>query len=678
MNKKIVLPILLSAAIGLGGTSYAKDNYDIYLNDKEYKSKEIIELDGLVYLPLRDIVETLNYKVKWNNKDKSVRIQNDKDDIELFVNNNEIKRNGKSYKLKGKNYLKDTNTYSPIDLFGQHMDIIGSYKEKSKDFYLRNPRENNIQKNSPNYDDISERIDEYLIANVKAKNFHGSVLSAKDDNIIINKGYSFANLENSLNNKTQTKFSIGSISKQFTAVGILKLYENQKIDLNETINKYLPNIKYGDKITIHQLLTHSSGLVNYTDQVELYSLKSDEKIYDEILNIINKNELIFKPGSQYQYSNTNYLLLADIIEEVSGLSYEEYMTATIFKPLKMMDTGVNYGEGDNTADATGYVGYLDVEVMDDEFLQKTLKGAGNIYSTTEDMFKWSRALDEYKIISEKTTEELLYGKHISVGGNNKVYYGYGFMIFETKDGPIYMHDGQTFGFTSLMVKYPKDDLVNIILVNNRLYDVSALEADISKIINLEKVENPTPIKAIDLEEEKLEKILGKYNVDANLYIEMKLIDDKLMAELPGQPPYEITYMGENKFILRKADASIELVEDHGEINKLIFRQLGLEYIGKKENKNLEEIVKKEKIDFTKYIGEYKLDMGHNISIFEKDEKLFAKVEGQSEIEIEHDVENKFDYLGLNIQLEFYEEKDEKMQGIKLFQLGQTFEGKRNK
>lgn len=198
--------------------------------------------------------------------------------------------------------------------------------------------------------EFKDEVAKYL----EKKPFQGTVLIEKNGEIILKQAYGYANAEDKIPNKTDTIYEIGSVTKQFTAVGIMMLVEGGSISLDDTLDKYLPEYPYASKITIRQLLNMTSGIGDFLgnksilhnlglDNAEDYFDRrmSKEITHEELLKYINKEELQFEPGTQYAYSNTNYYLLGMIIEKLSGMSYEEYITANIFKPLGMSSTSFN-------------------------------------------------------------------------------------------------------------------------------------------------------------------------------------------------------------------------------------------------------------------------------------------------------------------------------------------------
>jgi len=251
----------------------------------------------------------------------------------------------------------------------------------------------------------SEKIDELVSSYYSLGKFNGTVLVAEKGEILLSKGYGYANFEWEIPNTPDTKFRIGSMTKQFTSMLIMQLYEEGKIDLHAPITCYLKYYRKetGDSITIHHLLTHMSGIPSFTDNPE-FSDKIQFKKYEIKDFVINfcSNDLQFKPGSNYRYSNSGYFILGAIIEEVTGYSYEEELNKRIFVPLGMTGSGYDHHNVIITKRADGYRSTYDGIENAPYVNMMPPFAAGALYSTTEDLFLWDRALYSNQLINEET------------------------------------------------------------------------------------------------------------------------------------------------------------------------------------------------------------------------------------------------------------------------------------
>ncbi|WP_302632823.1 serine hydrolase [uncultured Clostridium sp.] len=327
-------------------------------------------------------------------------------------------------------------------------------------------------------DPAYEEVERYLDEESAYKGFQGVALVAQGNEIKFAKAYGNADYDDNIVNKVNTRFAIASNTKQFTAVAIMQLMEDGKINLDDTIDKYFPKFKYANQITVRELLQMRSGLVDYLNAVELYfkdeeSLKilNDyrEKAYfdeyvsdsrwtaDIILNNLYLSELQFEPGQAYDYCNTNYYLLGLIIEQASGVSYEDYIKENIFKPCGMKISSMS-------AEDTDAKGHGSVESGEIVVNPKFTFAAGNIYTNVYDLLRWERMLHTGKLLSQESYNEMITPSEDSG-------YGFGLII---SDG-IIRHSGVIDGFNSY-TEYDSAKDITIIILENYDPSTSILEA----------------------------------------------------------------------------------------------------------------------------------------------------------------------------------------------------------
>ena len=293
---------------------------------------------------------------------------------------------------------------------------------------------------------------------------NGSILVAKDGQIAVSKAYGIANVENQTPNTTDTKFLIGSITKQFTAMCILQLQERGLLNVEDRLDKYIPSFPHSKEITLHQLLSHTSGLprdIFADDLASQYNIKTEPKDLEEAVNMFNGKEmnLLFPPGENWSYSNVAYIILGYIVEKVSGETYENYLNKKIFTPLQMSNTGFGYNRKKSPKLALGYTSGMSSSLTPEEFYDFSIVpfSAGAIYSTTEDLYKWDQALYTEKLVNKETLEKI----YTNVMNN----YGYGWVINTSDNHMIYSHGGSIAGFRSNLIRQVDKDLFIVILTN---------------------------------------------------------------------------------------------------------------------------------------------------------------------------------------------------------------------
>ena len=311
------------------------------------------------------------------------------------------------------------------------------------------------------------KIESFFQKKFKQRQFNGNILFAENDQIITNKSYGFANFQEKEKLTQNHSFQLASVSKPFTAIAILQLIENGILTLNDTVEKFLPNFPYKG-ITIHQLLSHRSGLSQYT-----HFCDSPDSIWPDKDKTINNNDVIeiiskikplrnYPPDRRYYYCNTNFLLLASIVEKVTGITFREYLKSNIFSPLGMNHT-VLYDRTNFEELILPTQGYENRTPWEDVYLNGVVGDKG-IYSTTLDMFLFDQALNQNILIND-SLKKLAFSKMNKDYHQNKNY-GYGFRLkTHKKFGKIVYHTGWWKGYRSYFIKIPESNQTIIVLNN---------------------------------------------------------------------------------------------------------------------------------------------------------------------------------------------------------------------
>ncbi|MGC9367396.1 MAG: serine hydrolase [bacterium] len=425
--------------------------------------------------------------------------------------------------------------------------------------------------------DFNEEIDNLVQTYTDQNKFMGSVLVVKDDQIIISKGYGFADIAHQIENNPQTCFRIGSVTKQFTAAAILLLQEQGLISVHDPISRYIPDYPRGDEITIHHLLTHTSGIPNFTDFENFQDIMKQDFDIDEILDLFKYEHLDFSPGEKYNYSNSGYLVLSKIIEVVSEMTYSEFMQQSIFSPLGLEHTGVDDYYTIVPGKAEGYIFY-DGEYIYDDYVSMTFPlGGGAIYSTGEDLLKWEKALHTEQLLSEYS-QQLMFSSHAVISRDDPVkYYGYGWIITETDHGIRYGHSGGIQGFVCNISSYLDHDLVIIILSNNSLSPIFEILQSITAIVFNEPYQLPQEYVEIDLDPQEYRKFIGTYQYEDEIQLIVSVDDQSIYINPPGEPIAELYPLSETQFFLKVVDATVEFILENGEVQGMNFRQMGVDH-----------------------------------------------------------------------------------------------------
>jgi CubicO group peptidase (beta-lactamase class C family) len=302
------------------------------------------------------------------------------------------------------------------------------------------------------------RLDAVVQSYVQNKTFSGSVLVARGSEVVLSRGYGPANLEWNIANAPSTKFRLGSLTKQFTAASILLLEERGKLKVDDPIKAYLADVPPAwNAITIFNLLTHTSGIVNFTSLAEYRTLQLTETPPAKVIALVRDRPLDFAPGEKMSYSNTGYVILGSIIEKVAGVSYEQFLQENIFTPLGMKDSGYDSNSAIIARRAAGYspspkgpvnAGYIHMSIP---------HAAGALYSTTEDLLRWEQALFGGKVVSAASLKRML--------TPFKNDYGFGVVVHTADGHKVIDHGGGIDGFNTFLAYYPDDKLTIVVLAN---------------------------------------------------------------------------------------------------------------------------------------------------------------------------------------------------------------------
>ncbi len=330
--------------------------------------------------------------------------------------------------------------------------------------------------------ELGVRLDEYL-SRVSANGMSGVFLVAKDGEVALAKGYGLADRERGIPVTTDTVFTIGSITKQFTAAAIMKLQEDGRISVEDPIRKHLrelPRSKRG--VTIHHLLTHTSGLRR--DFGGDFAKMSSEKMVERF----GAFELESEPGVVHDYSNPGYSMLGILVERLSGRGYEQYLRDTLFEPLGMLDTGYLIPDWDKDRMAHGYTesgldwGTVADKRWADDGPHWNLRANGGVMSTIDDLYKWHLALQDESILSDESRAQL-FARHVSENPERSSYYGYGWAIFKTeRDTDLIAHNGGNGFFMADFRRYIDEDVVILLMVNDQRKISNQNQRDIRRIV----------------------------------------------------------------------------------------------------------------------------------------------------------------------------------------------------
>ncbi|WP_297332126.1 serine hydrolase domain-containing protein [Flavobacterium sp.] len=384
----------------------------------------------------------------------------------------------------------------------------------------------------------------YFAANNK---FMGSVSIREKDKVVFERAYGYADAENKIKANADTKYKIGSITKMFTSVIVFQLIEEKKLTADTKLSQFFPNIKNADSITITNLLNHTSGLYNFTNDSIFGSYVTAFQPHKSMLKKIEAYEPVFSPGSKAEYSNSNYLLLGYIIEDILKKPYKDVVEERIVKKLGLKNT-YYYGKINprrNEAYSYHYNG-TDWE-RHEEWNESVAGAAGAMQSTPTDLTTFIRALFEGKLVKKTSLDEML-----------KFDYGYGKGIFSFPFGErhFYGHNGGIENFTSSLGYYPKEGLAVALTVNGNNYDGNEIMIGILSIYYKLPYRFPN-LKTVKVAPEILKGYEGTYaSPGVPLKINIKYSNGVLMAQATGQGAFPLNPLSDNEFNFDPAGISV--------------------------------------------------------------------------------------------------------------------------
>jgi CubicO group peptidase (beta-lactamase class C family) len=425
-----------------------------------------------------------------------------------------------------------------------------------------------------------ERLDVVASSFTKDEAFMGAVLVAKGSDILLDKGYGKAVAEWNIPDSPDAKFRIGSMTKQFTAALVLLEQEEGKLSVDDPIRKYLPDSPAAwDKITIGDLLHHTSGVPNFIFDKRFFEWRMVARTPVEEMDFFKDKPLNFAPGTQWEYSNSNYMLLGMILEKVTGRRYVDLLQERILAPLGMKDSGLDDDDLILPQRAEGYQpgskGIVPVRSQSMSVAWST----GAMYSTTRDLLRWEQGLFGGKVLSAVSLKQMT----TATKGN----YGCGVFVSRKDDMEVVEHGGSIEGFNSYMIYVPARNIA-VIALSNVSGDapdkmaVKLLDVTLGKTVTLAKQRVAVPIAKADLS-----KYVGDYTISAQLSLNITASDEGLTVLATGQPPLQFSYEGEinghPQFFTRAMDAQIEFIPNAtDQVSRLVLHLSGSAMPGKRQ------------------------------------------------------------------------------------------------
>ncbi|HTB10675.1 MAG TPA: serine hydrolase [Bryobacteraceae bacterium] len=415
------------------------------------------------------------------------------------------------------------------------------------------------------------RMEQVVQPHLADHTFMGTVLVARGTEVLFSKGFGFADLERDVPNAPNTKFRLGSVTKQFTAASILLLEERGKLRVSDPVKKYMPDAPAAwDKVTIMHLLTHTSGIPNFTSFPDYPKLEPFATTPEQLVARFKDKPLEFEPGEKWNYSNSGFVLLTYLLEKISGQAYEKFVRENIFTPLGMKDSGVDSNSEVIRHRASGYVFNKD-HFENAGFVHMSIpQGAGALYSTTEDLLKWEQGLFGGKLLKAASLEKMT-----TPFKNN---YAFGVGVQTVNGHKEISHGGGIEGFNTFLAYYPDEKLTVVVLSNMNSGAPGEIAGKLAAIARGEAIKLPGERKEITLGEDVLKRYAGAYQMNNGPAMLVTLENNRLSGKLGNQQPLPLFPESQTMFFLKEVDAQIEFTAD---ASQLTLHQNGRDMVAKR-------------------------------------------------------------------------------------------------
>lgn len=503
----------------------------------------------------------------------------------------------------------------------------------------------------------------YLEEMTEMQKFTGTILLAKGDSVVFFESFGPAVSQGERMNQNDSQYLIGSITKTFTATAIMQLFEENKLSLSDPLSKYVSLFPNAENITIRHLLTHRSGIKSYTDLPDMAEWKYDDLTPAELIEKVMDTRSAFEPGSMYAYSNTNYVLLGMIIEQVSGQDFDKYIKKNILEKASMSDTGMDYDQASNLSQ--GLTPVDGTWIPENRVNPSIPFSAGGLYSSPEDMLAFSNAFFDGDFFEDQTTLDAMLNFE-------EGFYGLGVYADQTDDQIYFGHNGGIDGYSSAW-KYYKDLDLHMIILSNSFFSENeqVVDAAIHAFLN-KPIEFPKKREPVQLEVEKLKKLEGTYEIQRGFNLNVFVEGESLMARATGQNAFELFADNDSSFFAMVSGIEVDFdLDESGQAESLTLHQAGTDYRAERlEGKR--KVIELDLAELEILVGTYELQPGFNLDIFLEDGRLYGQATGQNMFELFAESRNQFYSLGTGIEIEFKFDENGETESLILYQGGGSY------
>ena len=521
---------------------------------------------------------------------------------------------------------------------------------------------------------FTEGATRYLTEHTAGSTPGVAVLVARDGKIVFQGGFGLADVAKKTPITTETKFRIGSISKQVTAAAILRLAEQGKLALGDPLEKYFPGFPHGRDITLRHLLTHTSGLHSYTEKPEFLGRVAKAIEPGKLIAWFQDDPPDFAPGAGFHYNNSAYFLLGEIVAKVSGKPFADHLRETFFDPLGMKDTGIFVNSKPPSRMASGY------SFNDGKFgpaLDWDMSwagGAGALYSTVGDLFRWNEALFGGRVVNAEwfkaaTTPVVL---PANVDGMN---YGYGLIMAAIRGLPTVGHGGGLNGWSSDLVRLPAQNCTVVVLANALppgpgIAPGVISRALVEKLLDDEIQKLPPLTEDSSVDPKGFTNFVGRFDYHGTI-MTVSVEGDALFSQLSGQDKFRIFPKAKDEFFWKVTDAQVVFLRDEkGKVNAARHTQGGSFF---RAPRLPDDAVKLTSAQLDAFVGRYQYGPGAIMTVSREGALLMAQLTGQPKYPLFPKSETEFEWRVVPASVKFVKGADGKVAKGVHTQNGATFD-----
>ncbi len=524
-------------------------------------------------------------------------------------------------------------------------------------------------------DALPAKFDAMLSTLFKAGAPGAAVLVARSERVIYSRAFGVANMELNVPLQAGSVFKIGSITKQFTAVAILQLAEQGKLGLQDDITRFIPDYPTGGRrITIEHLLTHTSGVWNYSSMEDTPKRGAVDFTPVEMIDRFKNQPMRFDPGTKWEYSNSNYVLLGAIIEKITGMTYGDYLAEKIFKPAGMYNSLYASDIRLVTNRADGYSMSED-GVVNAAYLSMTQPyAAGSILSTVEDLFRWKQALRSGKLIGRDTLQKAWTRSKLADGTETS--YGYGWRMGYIQESRSLWHGGWINGFFTMALYLPDEDVFVAVLSN---CDTDSPDDVVARLAAL-AIGRPYEYTSIHLAPDAIPGYEGVYENGSGQMRVITAAEDRVYFQSGYAPKISVQAYQPDRFFFED-DVFLTLAferNDAGKVDKLVTRSRQRIEVWKKTDRPIPspDGVTLDETSLMPLIGEYEVNPEFTFAVTREGARLYLQATGQEKLALFAESETKF-FLKVNdAQLEFVRDGAGIVQKAIVSQGGRTTDAKK--